>query len=109
MTAPPSSGLSSGAKAGIGIGITLGVLDICFALGAWFFTLRHLRKSNSLSDAGGTAGENTGGTYGMGMKPELEALGRLPREGQYKDVPDAQQHELDSPRPIVLQEMDAGG
>lgn len=55
-SAPPvttnTSGLSSGAKAGIGVGVSLGVVGICSLLAALFLIRRH-RKKTTLADSEG--------------------------------------------------------
>jgi hypothetical protein len=58
-TNPPSSGLSSGAKAGIGAGIA-GLVVVLSALGAfWFFRRRKYQAApvNGYGDNGGPSGE----------------------------------------------------
>ncbi|KAI9686851.1 MAG: hypothetical protein M1822_002604 [Bathelium mastoideum] len=69
-TSPPPDGLSSGAKAGIGIGVAVGVIGLLALLGA-IFLLRRKSKTQTLS----REGNNNRWT-----RHELPAMERQPAE-----------------------------
>jgi hypothetical protein len=80
-SAASTGDLSAGAKAGIGVGVALGVLGICCLLGAIFIMRRHRRKHlNSDGPSDNSAPKSTwqGSPVRSGPKHEM-GLGQYDR------------------------------